>query len=164
MQETQKTGVHPLIGKIPWRRKWQPTPVFLPRASHGQRSLMGYSPWDSKVRHSWCVLACMHTCMWMQQWTNTTHFATSNLPFEVTGFLHSHNCLWECKFDTLLWQTLWPYLLKLNNAYLKESVILLVSINSREIGGFVHWKTYIMNVHSSCIPKNQMPINWRMDK
>ena len=34
----------PWIGKIPWRRKWQPTPVFLPGESHGQRSLMGYSP------------------------------------------------------------------------------------------------------------------------
>ena len=31
-------------GKIPWRRKWQPAPVFLPRKSHGQRSLVGYSP------------------------------------------------------------------------------------------------------------------------
>ena len=32
-------------GKVPWRRKWQPTPVFLPGESHGQRSLVGYSPW-----------------------------------------------------------------------------------------------------------------------
>ena len=32
------------IGKIPWRRAWQPTPVFLPRESNGQRSLAGYSP------------------------------------------------------------------------------------------------------------------------
>ena len=35
----------PWVGKIPWRRKWQPTPVFLPGESHGQRSLEGYSPW-----------------------------------------------------------------------------------------------------------------------
>ena len=35
-------------GKIPWRRKWQPTPVFLPRKSHGQRSLAGYSAWGYK--------------------------------------------------------------------------------------------------------------------
>ena len=35
----------PWVGKIPWRRKWQPTPVFLPGESHGQRSLVGYSPW-----------------------------------------------------------------------------------------------------------------------
>ena len=32
----------------PWRRKWQPTPVFLPGKSLGQRSLAGYSPWDRK--------------------------------------------------------------------------------------------------------------------
>ena len=31
----------PWVGKIPWRRKWQPTPVFLPGESHGQRSLVG---------------------------------------------------------------------------------------------------------------------------
>ena len=35
----------PWVGKIPWRRKWQPTPVFVPGESHGQRSLAGYSPW-----------------------------------------------------------------------------------------------------------------------
>ena len=36
------------IGKIPWRKKWQPTSVFLPGKYHGQRSLAGYSPWDCK--------------------------------------------------------------------------------------------------------------------
>ena len=36
------------VGKIPWRRKWQPTPVFLPGQSHGQRNLAGYSPWGHK--------------------------------------------------------------------------------------------------------------------
>ena len=38
------------VGKIPWRRKWQPTPVFLPVESHphGRRSLVGYSPWGNK--------------------------------------------------------------------------------------------------------------------
>ena len=35
-------------GKIPWRRKWQSTPVFLPGESHGRRSLVGYSPWGGK--------------------------------------------------------------------------------------------------------------------
>ena len=38
----------PWVGKIPWRRKWQPTPVFLPGRSHGQRSLAGYSPQGRK--------------------------------------------------------------------------------------------------------------------
>ena len=41
-------GFNPWVGKIPWRRKWQPTPVFFPGESHGQRSLAGYSPWGYK--------------------------------------------------------------------------------------------------------------------
>ena len=36
------------VGKIPWSRAWQPTPVFLPGESHGQRSLVGYSPWGCR--------------------------------------------------------------------------------------------------------------------
>ena len=39
---------NPWDGKIPWRRKWQPTPVFLPGEFCGQRSLAGYSPWGGK--------------------------------------------------------------------------------------------------------------------
>ena len=38
----------PRVRKIPWRREWQPTPVFLPREVHEQRSLAVYSPWDCK--------------------------------------------------------------------------------------------------------------------
>ena len=38
----------PWVGKIPWRTKWQPTPVFLPGQLHGQRILEGYSPWGGK--------------------------------------------------------------------------------------------------------------------
>ena len=40
----------PGLGKIPWRRAWQPTPAFLPGESHRQRSLVGYSPWG---REEW---------------------------------------------------------------------------------------------------------------
>ena len=38
----------PWVGKIPWRRAWQLTPVFLPEESPRQRSLAGYSPWGHK--------------------------------------------------------------------------------------------------------------------
>ena len=41
-------GFNPWVGKIPWRREWQPTPEFLPGEFHGQRSLAGYSPWGHK--------------------------------------------------------------------------------------------------------------------
>ena len=43
--------VRSLGQEIPWRRKWQPSPVVLPEKSHGQRSLAGYSPWGCRVRH-----------------------------------------------------------------------------------------------------------------
>ena len=42
------TGSIPRLGKIPWRRKWQLTLVFLPGKSHGQRGLVSYSPWSYK--------------------------------------------------------------------------------------------------------------------
>ena len=41
----KRCGFDPWVRKIPWSRKWQPTPVFLPGKFHGQRSLVGYSPW-----------------------------------------------------------------------------------------------------------------------
>ena len=58
------------MGKIPWRRKWQPTPVFLAGKSHGGRSLVGYSPWghkesDMTEQHTqvtppgWCSRWCL---------------------------------------------------------------------------------------------------------
>ena len=43
-----KTQVDPWVGKIPWRREWQPTPIFLPGEFHGQRSLVGCGPWGHK--------------------------------------------------------------------------------------------------------------------
>ena len=46
------------VGKIPWRRKWQPTPAFLPGKFHGQRSLAGYSPWGWKESDT-----TEHTCI-----------------------------------------------------------------------------------------------------
>ena len=45
---SRRRGFDPWVSKIPWRRKWQPTPVFLPGKSHGQRSLVVCSPWDHK--------------------------------------------------------------------------------------------------------------------
>ena len=52
MQETQEMRAW----KIPWRRAWHLTPVFLPGESHGQRSLVGYSPKGHRVRHDWSNL------------------------------------------------------------------------------------------------------------
>ena len=45
--QSRKCGFDPWVGKMPWRKKWQTTPVFLPGESHGQRNLAGYSPQGS---------------------------------------------------------------------------------------------------------------------
>ena len=58
----KRLGFYPWLRKILWSRKWQPTPVFLPGKSHGQRSLAGYSPWDHKETDmTECAHARTHT-------------------------------------------------------------------------------------------------------
>ena len=51
---------NPWVGKIPWSRKRQPTPVFMPGKVHGQRSLVDYSPWDRRKSDM-----TEHACMYM---------------------------------------------------------------------------------------------------
>ena len=46
--QCRRPGFVPWVRKIPWRREWQPTPVFLPGEFQGQRILVGYSPWGHK--------------------------------------------------------------------------------------------------------------------
>ena len=46
--QCKRLRFNPWVRKIPWKRKWQPTLVFLPGESHGQRSLAGYCPWGGK--------------------------------------------------------------------------------------------------------------------
>ena len=52
MQEMRETWVQSLGSEDPWRRKWQPTPVFLPEKFHGQRSLVGYKLWGHKESYT----------------------------------------------------------------------------------------------------------------
>ena len=47
-------------GGLQWRKKYQPSPVFSPEESHGQRNLVGCSPCGHKVEHDWSDLACIH--------------------------------------------------------------------------------------------------------
>ena len=60
----KRHGFDPRVRKIPWIRKWQPIPVFLPGETHGQRSLVGCSPWGHKelIQPKW---VSMHTCFLM---------------------------------------------------------------------------------------------------
>ena len=74
------------VGRNPWRRKWQPTQVFLFRESHGQRSLVGYSPLGWRVGHNWNVLARMH---WpnIQVFMQYIYFSISDFTF-TTRHIH----------------------------------------------------------------------------
>ena len=85
-QQCKRPGFDPWVGKIPWRREWQPTPVSLPGEFHRQRSLMGYSPWVLKEsRHEWA--------------TNTFNFTSF---FQSVGKNPSLSpwgaCKWESQF------------------------------------------------------------------
>ena len=66
-----EAGSVPGLGKMPWRKKWQPTPVFLPGEFHGQRSLMDFSPWNGKesdtIEHSRAHLNILHA------WSSFSH-------------------------------------------------------------------------------------------
>ena len=60
----QRCGFNPWVRKIPWRRAWQPTPVFLPGESHEQRSLVGYRPCGCKESDTTEVTEHAHTHAW----------------------------------------------------------------------------------------------------
>ena len=70
MQEAQETRVRSLGWEDPWRRAWQPTPVFLPGEAHGQRSLADYSPGGCKELDT--TEAIYHAC-------NTSAIVPSNI-------------------------------------------------------------------------------------
>ena len=66
----RRKGFNPWVGKIPWRRKSQPTPVFLSEKSHGQRSLAGYSPWGHKESDTTEHACILHIYYLMNEWMN----------------------------------------------------------------------------------------------
>ena len=66
----QETQVHLWVGKIPWRRQWLPTPVFLPGEFYGQKSLVCYSPWGHKKSDTTEQLTHAHMLMTQQLFKN----------------------------------------------------------------------------------------------
>ena len=59
--QCRKPGFNSWVGKIPWRREWRPTPVFLHGEFHGQKSLAGYSPWGHKELYTTDHLSLTHS-------------------------------------------------------------------------------------------------------
>ena len=81
----QETQVRSLVGKIIWRRKWQPTPVLLPGKSHGQRSMVGHSPWGCKESDT----------------TERLHFALTSLVAQTVKRLPA---VWDTQVRPLGWE------------------------------------------------------------
>ena len=94
-------GFDPWVRKIPWRKKWQPTPIFWPEKSHGVQS-MG----SQRVRHYWVTMhAHTHTYPHTQTHTPTHTYRIFNcffyLPFSISIWKHQHHeSFWS--FLTLL--------------------------------------------------------------
>ena len=89
----QDTWVWFLGWKIPWRRAWLPTPVFLLGKSPGQRSLAGYSPWDRK---SWTQLS---TFARIQDWKRQSHCSL----FFICKMVTKSTSLFLSHWDALFW-------------------------------------------------------------
>ena len=76
--QCRRPGFNSWVGKIPWRRKWQSTPALLSGKSHGQRSLIGYSPWGRKESDTTERL----------HFTFSTRFVIAFLPKNTQGWSH----------------------------------------------------------------------------
>ena len=79
-------GSSPWVGKIPWRRKWQSTPVFLPGESHGRRSLVRYSPRGGKESDTteWLHLTSLQVTMDFEKKSKTKHNKKTTTPLTIT--------------------------------------------------------------------------------
>ena len=81
----KRLGFNPWVKKIPWKREWLPTPVFLPGESHGQRSLVGYS---QRVAKSWTQLKWLstHASGWQRGFISSYCFV-GRWPCKVRSFM-----------------------------------------------------------------------------
>ena len=96
-------GFSAWFGKILWRRKWLPAPVFLPGESHGQRNLEGYSPWRHKERDTTegLTLYCYYTTR-TELITFRNYFVFFLLPLIYKILGGKHSCVFGFFFP-LLW-------------------------------------------------------------
>ena len=88
-----RPGFDPWVRKIHWRRKWQPTTVFLPGESHRQRSLVGYSPWGHQESD---MTEQLHDREW-----NNSIFINILIPMEQRYTTSSTDCTWKSFTDDI---------------------------------------------------------------
>ena len=100
----QETRFDPWVGKIPWKRQWQPTPVLLPRKSHGWRSLVGYSPWGREqsdtTERLWLSLYYWKVREWSQTLPGSHHPQKGYVNFFLQAFTSGCGQDVSCELNT----------------------------------------------------------------
>ena len=128
MQEMQETQVQSLGWEDPWSRKWLPAPVFLPEKSHGQRNLVGYSPWGhEELGHDWETKHIISThnmgdaqkhdvrfnCLFFNRlcilyiWYYVAESDTTERLNWTDTCLYIHTCVLSCFSSVQFFATLW---------------------------------------------------------
>ena len=97
--QSRRHRFDPWVRKIPWRRKWQPTPVFLPGESHGQRSLAGDSPWGHKESDTTEVTEHAHTPLLWGLWASLS----SSCAKEINNVLLFFSVLFSLPLSNPVW-------------------------------------------------------------
>ena len=132
----KRCGLNPWVGKIPWRRKWQPIPVFLPGESHGQKSLAGCNPWGCKESDM--------TEMTEHQWENRIVF--------VCAFKRASLLAQMVKHLPAMWET-WVRFLGREDTLEKE-----MAIHSSTLVWKIPWNcvcfAFLNTQYYHCLPKH----------
>ena len=100
-RKRKRCGFNPWVGKIPWSRKLQPTPVFLPGQSHGRGSLMGYSPWGCKESDMTEYTRCSYASpRWQLLLVKGCFVYIENMLFSAATFMNflSYSWITCCSF------------------------------------------------------------------
>ena len=127
-------------GKIPWRRKWHPTPVFLPGELHGQRSLACYSPWGCKESDTTEQLSFTHSYIagrFFTIWTTREALSNTQRPIgfllKITFSAVYRPCIGDpCTFEAssnyslFIFLSHWSFFCSANTALMPQTRVLLL--------------------------------------
>ena len=122
--QSKRHGFHPWVGKVPWRRKWHPTPVFLPGESHGRSSLAGCSP---QGRKEWDTTEQLSARCHKRDWTPCPFFSC------VAPILISWLCWYEKRTKhvplscVLILQPMRPFVYEVRYFYVDLATFSLVA-------------------------------------